>query len=69
MSGIFKGVRLAWDPLSKCPSTNLPLDSCGLVQTEAAGELREGKFPLNWLSATVLGCNDFTNIFKQRTHI
>lgn len=46
-----------------------PLDSCGLAEAEATGELREGKFPLNWRPATVLGCNDFTNIFKQRTHI
>lgn len=50
-----------WDPLSKCPRTTPPLDSCGLVWAGATGGLREGKFPLNWLSATVLGCNDFTN--------
>ena len=55
MSGIFKGERLAWDPFSKCLSTNLLLDSCGLVKTEATGGLREGKFPLNWPSATILG--------------
>lgn len=67
VNGVFKGARLAWDPLSKCPSTNPPLNSCGLVSAEATGELRKGKFSLNWRSATVLGCNDFTNIFKQRT--
>lgn len=30
--------------------------------------IREGKFPLNWRSATVLGCNDLTNILNS-THI
>lgn len=66
---LFKGAGLAWDPLSKYPSTIYQLDSCGLVSSEATGELRKGKFPLNWQSATVHGWNDFTKNVKQRTHI
>lgn len=54
-------------PWIKCPSTNPPLDSCGLVKAEPTGEFKRGKFPLNWRSATVPGCNDFTNILKRRT--
>lgn len=33
-------------PGTKYPSTNLPLDSCGLVWAEATGQLREGKILL-----------------------
>lgn len=68
MGGTFKGARLAWDLLSKCLSASLLLDSCGLVETEAAGEPSEGKFLFNWRSATAPASNDFTNVLRQHTH-
>lgn len=48
--------------LTKCPRSTaqrrIPVVCSRLKPRE---NFREGKFPLNWLSATVLRCNDFTN--------
>lgn len=55
-----------WYPLSKCSrSTALRRIPAVCSRLKPRENFREGKFPLNWLSATMHRCNDFTNTFSR----
>lgn len=55
-----------WYPLSKCSrSTALRRIPAVCSRLKPRENFTEGKFPLNWLSATMHRCNDFTNTFSR----